>query len=112
MSMNFDFTPEQKLIRDSIRDPEKTPQIPAVIAQGQSQYGMQTFALSLLDLYRDGMISYETAREAASNPDDFDLKVRGIFSAAEMTYETTGKGDDKGSKRESPKPSPSPFFKR
>src|SRR3990172_12013932 len=31
------------LVRDSVRDAEKTPQIPAVIAAGQAQYGMQTF---------------------------------------------------------------------
>lgn len=94
------------LIRDSIREPEKTPQIPSVIAQGQSQYGMQTFDQSLLALYREGIISYETAREAASNPDDFDLKVRGILSTGEMTYESAGK-DVKGAT--SP---PSSFFKR
>ncbi len=75
------------LIRDSIRDREKTPQIPVIIAAGQSQYGMQTFDQSLLALYRDDLISLETAMEAATNPDDFALKIRGIFSAAEMTWE-------------------------
>ncbi|MBI2153754.1 MAG: type IV pilus twitching motility protein PilT [Candidatus Rokubacteria bacterium] len=80
------------LIRDSIRDREKTPQIPAIIAAGQAQYGMQTFDQSLLALYRDDMISLETAMEAATNPDDFALKIRGIFSAAEMTWEV-GSGD-------------------
>ncbi len=75
------------LIRDSIREAEKTPEIPVVIAAGQSQYGMQTFDQSLLALYRDEMISLETAMEAATNPDDFALKIRGIFSAAEMTWE-------------------------
>ncbi len=82
------------LIRESIRDPEKTPQIPAIIAAGQAQYGMQTFDQSLLALYRDDKISLETALEAASNPDDFALKVRGIFSAAEMTWEVGA--DDPG----------------
>ena len=66
---------------------EKTPDIPAIIAAGQAQYGMQTFDQSLLALYRDDMISLETALEAATNPDDFALKIRGIFSAAEMTWE-------------------------
>jgi len=80
------------VIRDSIRDREKTPQIPATIAAGQSQYGMQTFDQSLLALYRDDMISLETAMEAATNPDDFALKIRGIFSAAEMTWEV-GSGE-------------------
>ena len=60
---------------------------PPYIAQGASQYGMQTFDQCLLKLYRDGIVSYETAREAATNADDFDLKVRGIFSTGEMTFE-------------------------
>jgi twitching motility protein PilT len=64
------------------------------MAAGTSQYGMQTFDQSLLALYRDEMVTYETARDAATNPDDFDLKVKGIFSAGEMTYETAGKQDD------------------
>jgi twitching motility protein PilT len=75
------------LIRDCIKEEEKTSHIPAVMAQGTSQYGMQTFDQALLALYREEMITYETAREAATNPDDFDLKVKCIFSASEMTYE-------------------------
>ncbi|HET7875639.1 MAG TPA: type IV pilus twitching motility protein PilT [Methylomirabilota bacterium] len=78
------------LIRDSIRDAAKTTQIPAVIAAGQAQYGMQTFDQSLLQLYREELVTYETARDAATNPDDFDLKVKGIFSTGEMTWEATG----------------------
>lgn len=76
------------LIRDCIKEAQKTSQIPAVIAAGQAQYGMQTFDQSLLTLYREELISYETAREAATNPDDFDLKVKGIFSTSEMTWES------------------------
>src|SRR5262249_13591139 len=80
------------LVRDSIRDKTKTPQIPNVIASGQAQYGMQTFDQSLLGLYRDELITYETARDAATNPDDFDLKVKGIFSTGEMTWAAKGGG--------------------
>jgi twitching motility protein PilT len=78
------------LVRDLVRDAEKTPQIPAVVAAGHSQYGMQTFDQSLLQLYREELVTYETARDAATNPDDFDLKVKGIFSTGEMTWETEG----------------------
>ena len=82
------------LIRDCIREAEKTTQIPAVMAAGASQYGMQTFDQSLLQLYREEMVTYETARDAATNPDDFDLKVKGIFSAGEMTFETSKKPEE------------------
>ena len=63
-----------------------------MLAAGQSQYGMQTFDQSLLGLYREELITYEVARDAATNPDDFDLKVKGIFSTGEMTWETSGAG--------------------
>jgi twitching motility protein PilT len=72
---------------DCIREAKRTAEIPTFIAQGASQYGMQTFDQCLLKHYRDGMISYETAREAATNADDFDLKVRGIFSTGEQSFE-------------------------
>src|SRR2546425_2081110 len=49
------------LIRDCIRDAEKTRQIPVVMAAGQSQYSMQTFDQSLLALYRDEMVTYQEA---------------------------------------------------
>ncbi len=80
------------LIRDSIRDPQKTTQIPSIIGAGQAQYGMQTFDQSLLGLYRQELVTYETARDAATNPDDFDLKVKGIFSTGEMTWEPGSPG--------------------
>ena len=75
------------VIRDCIREAKRTAEIPTFIAQGASQYGMQTFDQCLLKHYRDGMISYATAREAATNADDFDLKVRGIFSTGEQSFE-------------------------
>jgi twitching motility protein PilT len=80
------------LIRDSIRASEKTSNIPTVIAAGQAQYGMQTFDQSLLQLHREELITYETARDAATNPDDFDLKVKGILSTGEMTWDGGASG--------------------
>jgi twitching motility protein PilT len=74
------------LIRDCLRDAAKTPDLPTFIAAGQAQYGMQSFDQSLLQLHREELITYETARDAATNPDDFDLKVKGILSTGEMTW--------------------------
>ena len=76
------------LIRESHPREAKTPQIPTRHRRGQAQYGMQTFDQSLLGLYREELVTYETARDAATNPDDFDLKVKGIFSTGEMTWES------------------------
>jgi twitching motility protein PilT len=74
------------LIRDCIRDAAKTPDLPAFVAAGHAQYGMQTFDQSLMQLHREELITYETARDAATNPDDFDLKIKGILSTGEMTW--------------------------
>ena len=74
-------------VRECIMIPEKTRLIREAIAAGTSQYGMQTFDQSLYDLFSQGLISYETALENASNPDDFKLKVQGIHSTADAARE-------------------------
>ncbi len=74
-------------VREAIIDDTKTRQIPTIIAQGITHYGMQTFDQSLLMLYKKGYITYDEALLTASNPDDFALKVKGIQSTSDLTYE-------------------------
>ncbi len=74
-------------IREAIIDDAKTRQVPTIIAQGLTHYGMQTFDQSLLMLYKKGYITYDEALLTASNPDDFALKVKGIQSTSDLTYE-------------------------
>lgn len=73
-------------IKDCIVEPDKTKLIMDVIAAGHSQYGMQTFDQSLLQLYKDGLITYEEALMRSSRPDDFALKVKGIQSTADLSW--------------------------
>jgi twitching motility protein PilT len=74
-------------IRDCIIHPEKTALIRDAIAQGTSQYGMQTFDQSLFDLYSRGLVTYEEALNGASNADEFKLRVSGIRSASDLARE-------------------------
>ncbi len=74
-------------VREAIIDESKTRNIPGIISSGMVHYGMQTFDQSLLGLYKKGMITYEEALVSASNPDDFALKVKGIQSTSDLTYE-------------------------
>lgn len=69
-------------IRDCIIDEDKFVNIPELIESG-SQYGMQSFDQSIMRLYRQGSISLEEAMNNASNPDDFDLRVKGIIGASD-----------------------------
>ncbi len=74
-------------VREAIIDDAKTRQIPTIIAQGLTHYGMQTFDQSLLLLYKKGYITYDEALLTASNPDDFALKVKGIQSTSDLAEE-------------------------
>jgi twitching motility protein PilT len=74
-------------IKECIMTPEKTRFIKEALASGTSQYGMQTFDQSMYELYSQGLISFETAMENASNPDDLRLRVQGIASAADAARE-------------------------
>lgn len=73
-------------IRDALIDPLKTPQIIEFIEAGNVQYGMQSFDQSIMGLYRQGAITYEDAMRNATNPDDFDLRVKGITGAADAGW--------------------------
>ena len=67
-------------IRDHIINEEKTYMIREAIAAGTSQYGMQTFDQSLFHLLQSRLITQEEAVHNASNPDEFKMRVQGIYS--------------------------------
>ncbi|PWT87976.1 MAG: type IV pili twitching motility protein PilT [Blastocatellia bacterium] len=68
-------------IRDHIINEEKTYMIREAIAAGTSQYGMQTFDQSLFHLLQSRLITLEEALHNATNPDEFKMRVAGIYSA-------------------------------
>jgi twitching motility protein PilT len=80
-------------VREYIADKTKTRDLHEVIAQGHTAYGMQTFDQSLMALFRSGMITYDEALMHCSNPNDFELKVRGIASTSDSRWEDFEKDD-------------------
>ena len=72
-------------IKDCIVDKDKTHLIAGAIAQGTSQYGMQTFDQSIFSLYQEELISYDEALRWASNVDEFKLRVQGISNTADIS---------------------------
>ncbi|HKO36120.1 MAG TPA: type IV pilus twitching motility protein PilT [Pyrinomonadaceae bacterium] len=77
------------LIRDYIVNEDKTSLIREAIANGASQYNMQTFDQSLFQLLQAREITYEEAIHNASNPDEFKMRVSGIFSTDQTTMENS-----------------------
>ena len=72
-------------IRDCIVDKEKTHGIPGAIAAGTSQYGIQSFDQSILHLFEQELVSYEEALRWATNVDEFEMKVQGISTTADIS---------------------------
>ncbi|MDW7711905.1 MAG: PilT/PilU family type 4a pilus ATPase [Deferrisomatales bacterium] len=62
-------------LEECIKDPLKTHEIKDVIEAGRDNYGTQSFDQHLMDLYNQGVIEFETARCAATNPSDFERAV-------------------------------------
>lgn len=85
-------------IREAIMNSEKTIDIPELIEQGMVQYGMQTFDQSIMKHYKSGMISFEEAMSNATNPDDFDLRLKGITGSSDRWEDdiSEGKSDVEG----------------
>lgn len=74
-------------VRDALIDPMKTNMILELIEQGNVQYGMQSFDQSIMKMYQRGWLSYDVAMQSATNPDDFDLRVKGITSASDAGWQ-------------------------
>jgi twitching motility protein PilT len=66
-------------IKDLILEGTRIGEIKDFIEAGREQYGMQTFDQCLADLVTSGQVTFETAKAAASNPSDFELKMK-MFS--------------------------------
>jgi twitching motility protein PilT len=90
------------LIRDYIINKEKTRMIPDAIAQGISQYGMQTFDQSLYALLKRNWITYEEALLRATNPEEFKLRLQGISSTSGATQEQVEDFTFKGMDEDTP----------
>jgi twitching motility protein PilT len=70
-------------VADNIRDASKALNIPDLIREGTVQYGMQSFDQSLMNWYKQGVISYEAALFASTSPSEFALKVQGVAGTSD-----------------------------
>jgi len=89
------------LIRDYIINEEKTSLIREAIANGASQYSMQTFDQSLFQLLQSRQITLEEAIRNATNPDEFKMRVSGILSTEQaIGMESVPQNEGSGSYQE------------
>ena len=79
----------EKLILEN-RDIE----IPDVIEAGRDHYHSQTFDQSILDLYNEGVISRQRAKDYASSASDLELKMGGLTSTSDRKKSDNEDEDD------------------
>src|SRR6478735_8674211 len=70
-------------IKDLILEGTRIDEIRDFIAEGREQYGMQTFDQCLADLVASGEVTFDVAKAAATNPSDFELKMRMFSNVAD-----------------------------
>ena len=61
------------------------------LAAGTSQYGMQTFDQSIFNHYKSGRITLEDALGYSTNPEEFKLRVQGIYTTKDAAIESMEK---------------------
>ena len=79
-------------VSENIRDASKSLAIPDLIREGTVQYGMQSFDQSLLNWYKQGVISYEAALAASTSPSEFALRTQGIAGSSEGDWSAVNQG--------------------
>jgi len=73
-------------IRELLLEQNTMGEIKKSMEEGYTQYGSQTFDQSIFNLFSDDIISYEVAYRSASNPDDFELKTKGIEGTSDRDW--------------------------
>ncbi len=92
-------------IQEYLLNHEKTLLIRSAIQDGASQYGMQTFDQSLMRQYRLGLITLEEALKNSTNPTEFELRVKGIHSSSDTSWDAfEGKSNQDGKAEEAEAP--------
>ena len=85
-------------IHDLIVDRTRVGEIRDYIEEGRDQYGMQSFDQHLIDLVADDTVSFETAKAAATNPANFELKLKTLRRLSRKAKKEDVEAADGGAK--------------
>jgi twitching motility protein PilT len=69
-------------VKECMQDSEKMRMLHSLIEDDRGTHGMQSFDQSILQLFNQGLITYETAIENANNPHDVEMAMRGINTSS------------------------------
>lgn len=83
-------------IKEMILDAEKTAGLKQAIQDGVNTHGMQSFDQSLMKLYSTNLITLEQAIRHSSNPTEFQLRIQGVHSSSDTSWDHFEKKADRG----------------
>jgi twitching motility protein PilT len=69
-------------VKECLLDTDKMNNIIGLIEDDKQAHGMQSFDQSILEFYKNNVISYDDALNYSSSPNDFELACQGIVSSA------------------------------
>ena len=84
-------------VREYIMDAEKVPLLRQLVAEGMSQYGMQTFDQSVLALLSEGLITEAEALKNCNNPNELSLRLKGISATSDRLWQPVDSGHSSAS---------------
>ena len=73
-------------IREMLQLGKPFDNLRSIIEEGVTQYGMQSFDQSLMRLLKDGTIGEDEAMRNCTNPNEFQLHLRGINASSDRTW--------------------------
>ena len=89
-------------ICDLIRDRNRVVEIKDHIEEGRDEYGMQSFDQHLVELVENDTVTFETAKAAASNPSDLELKMKTFQKTRKSKTATKAKKTKKAQPKSEP----------
>ena len=79
-------------VSEFLRSPDKLSNVRGAIEEGVTQYGMQTFDQSLMNLLKTGLISETDALRYATNESEFALHLKGIQATSDRRWQPVEQG--------------------
>ncbi len=79
-------------VKDLLQQPDKITMLHSIIAEGTTEYGMQTFDQSVFQLLRDGLITEQEGLKNCNKPNELLLKLKGIEAASDRSWQALEAG--------------------
>jgi twitching motility protein PilT len=88
-------------IREMLVQGKPLDSVRSIIEEGVTQYGMQSFDQSLMKLLREGHVTEDEALKHCTNPNEFQLHLKGISATSDRTWTSVEQGNMPGATKPS-----------